>query len=218
MGRFSYEEADHYGSNGGGSYFKLSNDGDVARVRLLGYTMDDFPGYACHEVMIGDSRRVVNCLREYKDPVDKCPFCAAKKKVVAKLYIPLFNIDANEVQVWERGKSFFKILSGYITRHKNVVRFVTEIERSGKAGSTSTTYQLYEAVDDEPDDSISLEDFEIPDILGRYILDKTAEDMEYFLDNGKFPDEVDLPFEDDEPRARRGSRSGGRRTSDKGGF
>ena len=204
MARISYEDVDKYGgSNSGGSFFKLEDDMDVAKVRLLGKDMNDFPGYACHEVKVdnGKVRKLVNCLRMSGDPVEVCPLCADKNKVIVKTFIPLYNIEEKEVQMWERGKSIFKSLSGYVARHKNVVQWVTEIERHGKAKDTDTTYQFY---DDGKDEDVSLDDFkdDIPEVLGRYILDKTAEDMEYFLDNGEFPDED----EDEKPRKRNSRR------------
>lgn len=200
MGTFSYEDADKYGGNGsGGSFFKLENDMDVAKVRILGRDMNDFPGYACHEVKIGDSRKLVNCLREYSDPIDVCPFCAEKMKIVAKCFIPLYNLDTKEVQMWERGKAIFKTLSGYVSRHKDVFSWVTEIERHGKPKDTGTTYQFY---DDGKDDDVKLEDFDVPEVLGRYVLDKTAEEMEYFLDHGDFPDDNE---DNEEPAVRRRS-------------
>lgn len=191
MGRFSYEDADKYGSNGnGGSYFKIEGDGEVKRVRLLGKDMNDFNGYACHEVKIGSDqkRRLVNCLREHGDPYSVCPLCNNRNRQLAKVFIPLYNIDEDEVQVWERGKTIFPILASYCKRHKNVFSYITEIERHGKPRDTNTTYSFWEA-EEQSDEEVSLEDFEIPEILGRYILDKTAEDMEYFLDNGEFPDD-----------------------------
>lgn len=203
MGRFSYEERDNYGGNGnGGSYFKLQNDKEVARVQLLGNDMNDFPGYAVHQVEVDGKNRWVNCLREYQDPVDVCPFCAAKIKQQARLFIPLYNIDADEVQIWERGKNFFPTLAGYCARNPEVVSVVTEIERHGKPHDTSTTYQLYSTKDEPERDR--LEDFEdeIPEIIGRYVLDKTADDMEYYLDHEEFPKSDDDSSEDEAPRRR----------------
>jgi hypothetical protein len=215
MARFSYEDADKYGNSGnGGSYFKLSNDGDVARVQLLGDDMNDFPGYAVHKVTVGDSDRWVNCLREYNDPVDVCPFCAAKKKQQARLFIPLYNIDEGEVQVWERGKTFISKLAGYCARNPEVASMVTEIERHGKSGDTSTTYELYPSRE-EPEYA-SLDDFladnEIPEVLGRYVLDKSAEDMEYYLSKGRFPAE---DSSDDDVKPRRGGRDDKKESSEK---
>lgn len=204
MARFSYEDAEKYGGNGsGGSFFRLTKDGEVARVQLLGNDMNDFPGYAVHNVEVNGKDRYVNCLREYNEPVEVCPFCAAKIKQEAKLFIPLYNVDKDEIQVFERGKKFFPVLAGYCARNPEVVSVVTEIERSGKPNSTDTTYQLYSTKDEPERDR--LEDFkdDMPEILGRYILDKTAEDMEYFLDNGEFPEEEGADEEEDEKPRRR---------------
>lgn len=200
MGRFSYEDADRYGGQGGNSFFSLKDDGDVARVHLLGNDMGDFCGYAVHEVTIGDRRKYVNCLRSYNDPIDNCPFCASKKyPVKVRLFIPLYNIDAGEVQIWDRGKQFFRELSSYCARNPKVASVITEIERRGKKGDTSTTYGLYKVEDSDK----TLEDFkdDIPEIIGGIVLDKSAEEMQYFLDRGSFPNDADDG--DDEPVRRR---------------
>lgn len=211
MGRFSFEDADKYGGSGGGNYFSLKDDGDTARVHLLGNDMNDFNGYAVHDVEIGDKHRWVNCLRNYNDPIEKCPFCAAKKPVKARLFIPLYNIDAGEVQTWERGKNFFRKLSSYCARTPNVASVITEIERQGKKGDTSTDYGLYKIEQTNK----KLEDFkdDIPEIIGTIVLDKSAEDMQYYLDHNRFPD--DDSSGNDEPirrRDRRDDREDDRRT------
>ena len=191
MPRFTFDEADSYGSSGNsGSYFSLKDDRDTARVHLIGNDINDFYGYAVHKVTTGDKDRYVNCLRKHGDPVDDCPFCASGdseiKKVYAKMFIPLYNIDADEVQIWERGKSFFRDLSSYCTRNPNVVSCVTEIERLGAKGDTSTRYNLIKVDDSDA----TVEDFQddVPEVIGTIVLDKTYEDMEYYLDKGDFPD------------------------------
>lgn len=193
--RFSYEDADKYGSKGGrGSFFKLEDDGDTALVHILGDDMKDFPGYAVHRVPLGDSFRYVNCLREAGAPIDDCPFCAEGKsnpeisKVYVKLFIPLYNIDADEVQTWERGKTFFRTLGSYISHTPNASKVVTEIERCGKAKDTSTTYNLYEKKGEDDGFDIANVRDDIPEVLGDIVLDKTADDMDYYLRRGEFPD------------------------------
>lgn len=205
MGRFGFEDADKYGTGGGGSYFSLKDDGDIARVHILGNDMNDFYGYAVHEVTVGDKKKWVNCLRKYNEPADACPFCASKRMPVrARLFIPLYNIDTQEVQIWERGKSFFRELSSYCARNPKVASIVTEIERRGKKGDTQTTYGLYKVEETDK----TLDDFkdDIPEILGdTYVLDKSADDMEYYLKHGVFPD--DGGSSDDEIVRRRSDRS-----------
>lgn len=240
MGRIGLNDLEHYGSNGGGSFFSLKNDKDVAKVRIMLDKADDMENYmfACHEVEINERRRYVNCLRSYNEPVENCPFCAERMKVIPKIYVPLYNIDSDEVQIWERGKKFMATLSSFMSRYSkpSIVAHTLEIERNGKAGDMGTTYQLYETDEDDT----KLEDLpEVPEILGGIVMDKSADDMNYFLDEGEFPPEdaeeapvrrrgmrdddmnapeedgEELPFAKDEEEkpSRRGSREREERTS-----
>lgn len=200
MARFNADNMDKYGGHGGTGYFSLKNDRDVATVRFLYNTADDVEGYAVHEVEIDGKKRYVNCLREYNQPIDDCPFCKARKYQVAKLFIPMYNVDEEKVQVWERGKKFFNKLSSVLARcdADPICSQTFEIERNGKAGDTQTTYEIYQTKD-KPDD-FTLDDCEEPMIFGRIVLDKSAEDMEFYLEEGYFPPE------DEEPVRRRSSR------------
>lgn len=192
MSRFNFAESENYGGTGGGAgFFSLKNDKDVATVRFLYNDADDIEGYAVHEIQLNDKKRYVNCLRAYNQPVDDCPFCRERMKVLAKLFIPIYNEDEQKSQVWERGKKFFATISGVCSRYdkKPIVSQTFEVERNGKPKDTSTTYGIYRT-EDEADD-MTLEDFDIPNILGGIVLDKSFDDMEYFLDNGTFPPEGD---------------------------
>ena len=183
MGTFRANEVDNYGGQGGGGYFSLKNDKDVARVRFMYRGIEDVEGYAVHEISVDDKKRYVNCLRSYNEPLEKCPFCAAKQFQTAKLFIPLYNIDTDRVEVWERGKKFFGKMSGICARYPDTVSHIFEIERNGKKGDTGTTYEIYEV----DKDNTTLEDLpELPKILGGIVLDKSAEEMNDFLRTGSF--------------------------------
>lgn len=188
MATFNAKTIDNYGGKGGTGYFSLKNDGDVARVRFLYNDADDVIGYAVHEVEIDGKKRYVNCNREYNEPIDNCPFCKAGRFQVAKLFIPVYNVDDDKIQVWERGRKFFSKISGICSRYEKnpIVSQIFEIERNGKAGDTQTTYEIYRT--DDPADDTRLEDFEMPNILGGLVLDKSADEMEYYLSNGAFND------------------------------
>lgn len=195
MARFRHDEADKYGGQGGAGYFSLKNDKDVATIRFMYNGIDDVEGYAVHQVEIEGKKRYVNCLREYNQPKDMCPFCKANMFTTAKLFIPIYNIDEDKVQVWERGKKFIAKISSICARYPNTVSHKFEIERNGAKGDTATTYEVYEVGSDDT----TLEDLpEFEDPLGTIILDKSADDMEFFLDNEYFPP-------DDEPVRRRES-------------
>ena len=135
---------------------------------------------------MGDGKtRYVNCLRSYNEPLDMCPLCAAQFKVVPKLFIKLFNEDLGECQIWERGKTYFQRISSLSSRYNPLVNEVVEIERNGKAGDKQTSYEFY-PISNSP---VNLEDYDCPEPLGTIILDKTADDMNVYLDTGFFPDE-----------------------------
>ena len=195
MARFSAHEADNYGGQGNGSFFGLKNHKDVASVRFMYNTLEDIEGYAVHEVEVDGKKRYVNCLRGYNEPVDNCPFCAARMKVIAKLFLILYDVDADEVKIWDRGKTFFSKMSSLCARYNPLVSTIFEVERNGKPNDPKTTYETYQVESDD----LQLEDLpEAPEILGGLVLDKSYDDMEYYLDNGDFP-----MTEDEEPQTRR---------------
>ena len=113
-------------------YFSLKDDKEVARVRFLFNGIEDVEGFAVHEVEVDGKKRYVNCLREYNQPKDACPFCKANMFTQAKLFIPVYNIDEDKVQLWERGKKFISKISSICARYPNVVAHKFEIERNGK--------------------------------------------------------------------------------------
>lgn len=213
MARFSYEDAENYGGNGGHGFFSLANDRDVAQVRFMYDNMTDVQGYAVHQIELDGKKRYVNCLREYNQPVDVCPFCKAKSVQLAKMFIPVYDLASGSVKIWERGKKFFGQISSLCSRYAQnepLCSHVFEIERNGKKGDTATTYGIFET----DRDNTVLEDLpEVPEIIGGLVLDKTAEEMDYYLSRGVFPDASaggftratsnDRPPFDEEPVRRR---------------
>lgn len=186
MARFNANEVENYGGSGGAGYFSLKNDKDTAQVRFMYNNIDDVEGYAVHQVDVDDKKRYVNCLREYNQPISDCPFCEAKNFQLAKLFVPLYDIKDDKVKIWERGKKFFSKIGSICARYSNptVVSHIFEIERNGKPGDQTTSYEIYET----DQDNTTMEDLpEKPELLGGVILDKSKEEMQYYLDNGKFP-------------------------------
>jgi len=188
MARFNVNEVENYGGRGGRGFFALRNDKDVATVRFMYNSIDDIQGYSVHEIEVNGKKRYVNCLREYNQPLDDCPLCAAKFRVIAKLFVILYDVESEEVKIWDRGKTFFSKLSSLCARYSPLVSTPFEIERNGKKGDAKTTYEIY-ALDT---DDVTLEDLpEVPELLGTLILDKSYEELEFFLDNGYFEEDVE---------------------------
>lgn len=185
MAKFGVGDADRYGG-GSGKFFSLKGDGDKALVRFMYNTIDDVECMAIHEIEINGRRVAVDCLREYNQPREDCPFCEAGLKQVAKVFIPIYNVDSEEPQIWERGKSYLKDLSSLCTRYKPLVATPIEIERVGAPGDTNTKYDRYPQESDET----TLEDLpEALDIFNEDIVKQVSfDDMNYYLDHGKLPE------------------------------
>ena len=194
MAQFTIDTADNYGGQGGGGYFRLKDDHDTAQVRFLYDSIDDVTGYAVHEVKIGDKKRYVNCLRNYTDPLDTCPLCKDGRMQLPKYFVPLFNLDTNRVETWERGKKFGNKLSSLCARYPHLFQHVFEIERIGKAGDTQTTYEIYPLDMNEDDRKLTLDSFDIQEPLGSHILDKNYDELQYFVSHhDTFPEDDDTP-------------------------
>lgn len=185
MSRFNYEDSENYGASKS-NYFSLKDDKDTAVIRFLYNDFNDVEGVAVHEVKVGDKTMDVECLRTYNEPLEKCPFCNAEMKQNAKIFVPVYDQTSKESKIWTRGKSFFQQLSSLCSRYNPLVSTPIEVERCGKKGDTSTTYQMYPMQSDK----LLIQDF--PEIKpeGICFQQKTVEEMNYYLDNGMFPEEV----------------------------
>lgn len=215
MARFNANTADNYGGNGGGNFFSLKNDRDTARVRFMYNGVDDIEGYAVHEIKDSEGRKkYVNCLREYGEPISNCPFCKKGMFQLARVYIPLYDVDTKTVKVWERSKKFISKIVSLMGRYPNFVSHTFDIERNGAKGDMKTTYEIYEVGSDDT----RLEDLpELPKVLGTFVLDKSYDEMETYIKTGSFePSGVvrrssysaddDLPFDTEDYSDNRRSR------------
>ena len=190
MGRVSFNDMDNYKNEGSSaSFFRLKNDKEVAQVRFMYNGIEDVEGVAVHTVDVPGAQygRDVNCLRAYNEPLDECPLCKAGYKAKVKIFVPLYNVEADEVQIWSRSKSYGAKLSGICSRYAkkcNLVNNIFEIERNGAKGDKQTQYNEF-LVDT---DDVELEDLpEIPDPIGTAVLDKSFEELEYYVENKDFP-------------------------------
>ena len=186
MARVNWNDVEKYSNNSGGNFFKLENDGDIARVRFMYRDVEDVTGIVVHEVEVDGRKRFVKCNREYDDPIDNCPLCRARYNQFVKFYIPLYNIKTKQVEIWQRSKKFVSKIVGLINRYPNFVSHTFEIERHGAKGEMTTEYEIF-PITGEGDGKIGLEDLpEIPEVVGNIVLDKTNEEMEAYINTGSF--------------------------------
>lgn len=182
MAKFNYQESEHYGS-AKSSYFSLKDDGNTARIRFLYRTMDDVLGVSVHEIQLSDGTTMdVECLRAYNEPVDKCPLCSANIKTKASLFVPVYDVDDDQVKIWTRGKTFFNKLSNLCSHNKCLVNTVFEVERKGAKGDSKTTYELYPIQTDNVDIN-DLPEVQIEDVAYKV---KTFDELNRFLQTGTF--------------------------------
>lgn len=200
MARLTGDNIEQYragGNTGKINYFALKEDKDTARIRLLYNGAEDIDGFTVHRVKVGDWERPVNCLLEKDSPIDDCPFCRERYPKQARMFIPVYNEDMNEVQMWERPNSFYGKISGLCARYPNIVSQVFDVERNGAKGYQKTDYSFYPI--GQPDGT-TIEDIlddcgldELPKALGTKVLDKSADEMEYYIANGEFPSNAETP-------------------------
>lgn len=237
MARLTGDNIEQFKSGSGSGEFKkinylsLKEDKETVRIRLLYDGADDIEGYSVHRVKVGDYELPVNCLLERDGSIDDCPFCREKYPKQARVYVPVYDEDAGEFKFWDRPNSFYGQLTGLCGRYPHIVSRVFEVERNGEKGSNRPSYQFYPIGDkdgttiDDILDDCGLE--ELPSAVGTKILDKTADEMEYYLAHGEFPSKErenstpvrrrgkseepeDLPFEKDEEETPRRERRTGR--------
>lgn len=188
-------------------FFKLENNHDKAIVRILHENYEDFSRRPVHNVIVPEYKYgvTINCLRDDSDSLDKCPFCTAdmldkiskrrKKVYIEFLVYKTINKDGKVIDdysseprrmVWERDRRFDDKIFSLSSRYPRLCDVVFQVERFGEKGSTDTQYDIYQ-IDVNRDDY----PYELPEKLynpdGIQVLDKTFDEMNYYIENGDFP-------------------------------
>lgn len=198
-------DVDNYKFQGDFGFLSLPNDKDVAKVRFYIESMDDLKFYVVHKVTDkqGNSR-YVNCLRTYDQPIDDCPFCQQsitnkEFKTQVKMFLPVLDMQDNQVKIFERGRTFKNELEGVIRRNSPLVNYPCEIERNGEKGSTDTVYKVYPLAQ-EKDNTMIADLPEEPDLLDGYIIEMSIDEMNDFLNTGVLPGGSSNKQEENLPR------------------
>lgn len=197
MARINPNQMENYSTGSDNEWFKLENDGDVARVQFLYNNYNDLDVFACHTIQTGETykngnpvEKYVDCKRNYDDPVDMCPFCQAGMKVKPVMYVSMYDHNDKKVKIWERGRKFRDKLDAMFNRYSDLTQMVFEIERHGAKGDQQTTYEVFPMPEVEP---LDVSEINKPDFIGGIILDKTVDEMQTYLDTGSFPNTDEKP-------------------------
>lgn len=127
-----------------GNYFTLANNGDKARVIFLYQSVNDVLVADAHYISSKTYSGYAHCLG------DNCPACnypTQSGRGIRKdttVFIPLYNIDKNKVEFWQRTPKFVNqvMTQSVFKNFPNPSEFVFEITRNGEAGDPGTRYAI----------------------------------------------------------------------------
>ena len=209
MAQMSYEEfsrmnqnsnsttnqTNNYGNNP--SYFFLADDGDTAVVRFNIANIDDLKVTSRHTISLNGKRRSVECIRNFNEPQDACPLCASGNKPSFRVYLELisYKIENGKVvyepAVWDQPARFRETLKSYFMDYGDLRNIIFKITRHGRKGDTNTSYSLIVAnpqVYKNEDYVADFSAFETFNINRYMVLNKNREELEYYVENGSFPE------------------------------
>ena len=178
-------------------YFSLPDDESSAIVRFDVSSVGDFQFADLHRVKIDKGYRNVACLRNAKEPLAKCPLCAEGVQRSAKVFVRLLEYTTGEdgsvkveAKVWERPAYFAKTLETYINEYGDLRDCVFKVVRKGAKGEMKVNYELIyknpAVYSEESGFKKDFSDFDDFELNHHSFMEKTAEDMVYFLEHGEF--------------------------------
>lgn len=191
------------------SFFSgLKNDGDEAIVRFAYDTPKDFEMQTVHVVKgkLNDNREVyrsISCLREGRDPLQKCPLCSAGEAVSTKFYAKFIEYVKDDMGritpkavFWERPATFAKSIVaaveaaidlGFCDSSVKISDLVFKIKRRGAKGDLKTVYEI------NPTNPMiykpeiytkDMSDFDEFEVRGTAFLEKDYDQMVNFIEDG----------------------------------
>lgn len=133
----AFKKVNDYNNDKFGGLFLLRNDGDSADVIFMYRSVDDVLVANTHYIKSAEYSGYVHC-------TDRgCPACGRNIRIQTKLFIPMFNITAGELQFWDRTMRFENQLQQDVfAKYPNPSEFVFRITRNGAANDVNTTYSI----------------------------------------------------------------------------
>ena len=205
MAKINYSEIVFNNNSGDGNgimqRFSLKNNGDEAIVRICHDDPSTFDLGIIHRTGEGRNYREVNCLRTPQQDTQLCPLCAAGMSTTQLIYIHLIEYtvgaDGSVVatpKVWSRGISWARKLVDLMSEYGPFSQSLFKIKRSGNAGDTNTEYnimfcnpQVYNNIRYPADAIVAFNGYSAFD---KQVPTKSYEDMQYYVQYGKFPEKV----------------------------
>lgn len=133
----AFKTAKEYNESRFNNLFLLRNDGDSANVVFLYPSWDHVLIADVHYIKSSEYTGYVHCCGA------GCPACGKNIRVQNKLFIPLYNVDAEEIQFFDRSARFENQLKSEVfDKFANPSEYVFSITRHGQAGSVDTSYEI----------------------------------------------------------------------------
>lgn len=117
--------------------FRLVNDGDSADVIFMYQSIKDMLVAQAHYIKSSDYSGYVHCAGQ------GCPACGKGIRVQTKLFIPVYNIEKDEIEFWDRNMKFEpQMEKDVFSRFPDPSGFVFRITRHGIPNDINTTYSI----------------------------------------------------------------------------
>ncbi len=185
MARFGLDRAEQFGGQGGAGFFGLKGR-KTAHIRFLYNEISEVEGYAVHEIELGGKKRYVDCLRGEHDGIDKCPLCREGNWVQVKYFVPVYDEDLDQVFTWDRGKAFGRRLEKLFSKYAAEEPLcATSFAVTKETNDEGATYLSIKADYNDGTELDELPEYTAP-VYGKLVLEKTAEEMEEYLEYGDF--------------------------------
>ena len=219
MANFSYSDYQNViakaQSNEGSStkigFFKMKNDKDEALVRFNVSSLENLQFATVHQLGAAQKWMKVSCLNPVGSYYDSCPLCAAVSagakdigKASKKVYVQMMaaykdnatgQFSAAIPVIWERPAGFSREIANLLKDYGDLTGRVFKVTRNGVAGNMQTTYSisyipLYDKPESVTNDFSAFNNF---NIAKHSFWEKTAGDINVFLNTGSFPEVARAP-------------------------
>lgn len=133
----AFKSVKQYNEERFGGLFMLRNDGDQADVIFLYRNQEDVLIGDTHYIKSPDYSGYVHCLG------NSCPACAKNIRIQTKLFIPLYNVTAQELQFWDRSTQFEnQLMKEVFENYPTPCDYVFRITRHGAPRDVNTYYTI----------------------------------------------------------------------------
>ena len=219
MANFSYSDYQNViakaQSNEGSStkigFFKMKNDKDEALVRFNVGSLESLQFATVHQLGAAQKWMKVSCLNPVGSYYDSCPLCAAVSagakdigKASKKVYVQMMvaykdnatgQFSAAIPVIWERPAGFSREIANLLKDYGDLTGRVFKVTRNGAAGNMQTTYSIsYIPLYDKPESvTADFSAFNNFNIAKHSFWEKTAGDINVFLNTGSFPEVARAP-------------------------